>query len=162
MTLPGTPFERLLIANRGEVAVRVIRACRELGITSVAVYSEADRHAMHVRLADEDYRIGPASASESYLNIEKLIEVATRSGAGAVHPGYGFLSENARLARAVAEAGISWVGPLAEVMEKVGDKVRAKELAHEAGVPTYPATRETMRARNVYVRRPARSAIRSS
>jgi 3-methylcrotonyl-CoA carboxylase alpha subunit len=132
------PFEKLLIANRGEVAVRLIRACRELGITSVAIYSEADEDAMHVRLADEAYLVGPAEASESYLNIESVVRVAKECGAEAVHPGYGFLSENADLARAVEEAGIVWVGPPAEAMEKVGDKVRAKELAAEADVPTVP------------------------
>ena len=132
------PFGKLLIANRGEVAVRVIRACRELGIASVAVYSEADEGAMHLRLADEAYPIGPAPASESYLEIEKHVEVAQESGAEAIHPGYGFLSENANFARAVEEAGIVWVGPTVEAMEKVGDKVRAKELAHQADVPTVP------------------------
>ena len=138
MTLREPPFEKLLVANRGEVAVRVIRACRELGTTSVAIYSEADEGAMHVRLADEAHLVGPAEASESYLNIESVVRVAKECGAEAVHPGYGFLSENADLARAVEEAGIVWVGPPAEAMEKVGDKVRAKELATEADVPTVP------------------------
>ncbi|HZG63942.1 MAG TPA: biotin carboxylase N-terminal domain-containing protein [Rubrobacteraceae bacterium] len=132
------PFGKLLVANRGEVAVRVIRACRELGVSSVAVYSEADEGAMHVRLADESYLIGLAPAAESYLNVEKILTVAKESGAAAVHPGYGFLSENAGFARAVEEAGLAWIGPPSEAMEKVGDKVRAKELAREAEVPTIP------------------------
>ncbi|MGB3682070.1 MAG: acetyl/propionyl/methylcrotonyl-CoA carboxylase subunit alpha [Rubrobacteraceae bacterium] len=131
-------FGKLLIANRGEVAVRIIRACRELGIETVAVYSEADEGAMHVRLADEAYLLGPAPATESYLNLERISEVIEESGADAVHPGYGFLSENAQLARAVEASGAVWVGPPAEAMEKVGDKIRAKELARDADVPTVP------------------------
>ena len=132
------PFGKLLIANRGEVAVRVIRACRELGMTSVAVYSEADEGGMHVRLADEAHPIGPASAAESYLNVERLVEVIRESGAEAVHPGYGFLSENADFARAVEEAKAAWVGPSPEAMDLMGSKVRAKELAGGADVPTIP------------------------
>lgn len=129
---------KLLIANRGEIAVRIIRACKELGIETIAVYSEADEGAMHVRLADEAYLLGPAPATESYLNLERISEVIEQSGAGAVHPGYGFLSENAQLARAVEETGAIWVGPSAEAMEKVGDKIQAKELARNADVPTIP------------------------
>ncbi|HZC19090.1 MAG TPA: biotin carboxylase N-terminal domain-containing protein [Rubrobacteraceae bacterium] len=138
MALGEPPFEKLLVANRGEIAVRVVRACKELGIASVVVYSEADEGAMHVRLAEEAHLIGPAPAAESYLKVEEIIRAAQESGAGAVHPGYGFLSENSGLARVVEEAGISWVGPSPEAMEKVGDKARAKELAQEAGVPTIP------------------------
>ena len=131
-------FESLLIANRGEIAVRLIRSCRELGIESIAVYSEADERAMHRRLADEAYPIGPAPAAESYLDIGRLVEAIERSGAEAVHPGYGFLSESAGFARAVESAGAVWVGPRPEAMDAVGYKVRAKELARRADVPTIP------------------------
>ena len=131
-------FECLLVANRGEIAVRIIRTCRELGTKSIAVYSEADERAMHRRLADEAYLLGPAAASESYLNVGRLVEVIERSRAEAVHPGYGFLSESAEFARAVRTAGATWVGPPPEAMEAVGFKVRAKELARRAGVPTIP------------------------
>ncbi len=131
-------FGSVLIANRGEIAVRIIRACRELGIKSIAVYSEADERSMHRRLADEAYLLGPAPAPESYLNLGRLVEVIERSGAEAVHPGYGFLSESAQFARAVRSAGAVWVGPPPEAMEAVGLKVRAKDLARRADVPTIP------------------------
>jgi 3-methylcrotonyl-CoA carboxylase alpha subunit len=131
-------FGSVLVANRGEIAVRIIRTCRELGIKSIAVYSVADEHAMHRRLADEAYLLGPAPASESYLNVGRLVEAIERSGAEAVHPGYGFLSESAEFARAVQSAGAVWVGPSPGAMETVGHKVRAKGLAERAGVPTVP------------------------
>jgi acetyl-CoA carboxylase biotin carboxylase subunit len=132
------PFESVLIVNRGEIAVRVIRACRELGLRSVAVYSDADRAARHVRLADEAHHIGPAPARESYLNIPKLLEVARLSGAQAVHPGYGFLAENADFADACAEAGLIFVGPTGDAMRAVGEKTSARRVAQKAGVPIVP------------------------
>jgi acetyl-CoA carboxylase, biotin carboxylase subunit len=133
-------FKKILIANRGEIAVRVIRACREMGIESVAVYSDVDRAALHVRKADEAYHLGPAAASESYLNIEKIIGVARRAGVDGIHPGYGFLSENARFARACAEAAIKFIGPTAAAMEMMGSKTRARQNMDKAGVPFVPGT----------------------
>ena len=134
----GWPFHKVLIPNRGEIAVRIIRACRELGLTSVAVYSDADRSALHVRMADEAYHIGPSQASKSYLHIPTIIEVAKRSGAQAVHPGYGFLSENAAFVEACTEAGLIFVGPPASVQRAVGEKTAARETARDANVPIVP------------------------
>ncbi len=133
-------FKKILIANRGEIAVRIVRACRELGIASVAVYSDVDRAAMHVRLADEAYAIGPAASRESYLRIDKLLDVAKRAGCDALHPGYGFLAENAQLPRACAAANVTFIGPTAEAMEQMGSKTAARNLAKQANVPTVPGT----------------------
>jgi acetyl-CoA carboxylase biotin carboxylase subunit len=131
-------FPRILIANRGEIAVRVIRACREMGIESIAVYSDADVRAVHTSVADYAVRIGPAAAAESYLSIEAILSAAKKTGATAVHPGYGFLSENARFASACAEAGITFIGPPADAIERMGSKIAARRIAVEAGVPVVP------------------------
>jgi len=134
------PFERVLVANRGEIAIRVIRACRELLISPIAVHSDADAGALHVRLADASQRIGPPPATESYLSIDAIIQAALRSGAQAIHPGYGFLSENADFARAVESAGLVFIGPPAETLESLGNKLAARRAAKEAGVPIVPGT----------------------
>src|SRR5580693_5227262 len=135
-------FKKILIANRGEIAVRILRACRELGIRSAAVFSDVDRKSLHVRLADEAYPIGPAPSRESYLCIDKLMDVARRAGCDAVHPGYGFLAENAVLPRACTDAGLTFIGPPAEAMEALGSKTAGRQLARRADVPIVPGTND--------------------
>ncbi len=134
------PFRKLLVANRGEIALRVIRACRELGIVPVAIYSEADRDALHVQAAAEAYCVGPAPSAQSYLRGDVILEVAKQAGVDAIHPGYGFLSENPTFARAVTNAGIAFVGPPPSAMEAMGDKVTARRAMEAAGVPVVPGT----------------------
>lgn len=133
-------FKKVLIANRGEIAVRIIRACREMGIATVAVYSDVDRGALHVRKSDEAYLIGPAPAAESYLRVDKILDAAKRSGAEAIHPGYGFLSENANFAQGCADAGIKFIGPTPHSMRLMGSKTSARQQMEKAGVPFVPGT----------------------
>jgi len=142
MSLQDRVFSKVLVANRGEIAVRVIRACRELGIVPVAIYSEADRDALHVRHAFEAFCVGPAPSAESYLRIDRIIEVALEAGVDAIHPGYGFLAENPLFAAAVEDAGMTWIGPPRRAMEVMGDKVTSRRAMQEAGVPVVPGTQD--------------------
>src|SRR3954467_2219563 len=133
-------FKRILIANRGEIAVRITRACRELDIETIAVYSEADRESLHVKYADYAYLIGPAPSAQSYLNIGRIIEVAKKSGAEAIHPGYGFLAENSAFAKRCAQEGLVFIGPSPDVIDQMGDKVKARQIMKAAGVPVVPGS----------------------
>ena len=135
-------FRKLLIANRGEIACRVIKTARRMGLRTIAVYSDADRDALHVKMADEAVHIGGSAARDSYLSIEKIVAACKQTGAEAVHPGYGFLSENADFAQAVLDAGLTWIGPTPQAIRDLGDKVTARHIAQRAGAPLVPGTPE--------------------
>ena len=137
-------FKKVLVANRGEIAIRVMRACRELGISTVAVCSEADKNALFAKYADEAYLIGPAPSSQSYLNMEAILAVAKNTGAEAIHPGYGFLSENPVFAKRCEEEGIVFIGPPSHVIAEMGSKIRARNLMMKAGVPVVPGTKDAV------------------
>src|ERR1700758_5836113 len=138
-------FKKLLVANRGTIAIRIIRACRELGISTVAVFSTADKNALHVRMADESVCIGPPAAEDSYLNIPAILSAATTFGADAIHPGYGFLSENGDFAEACQRSGITFIGPRVRNIKLMGDKARARRFMRRAGVPVLPGTSSSVR-----------------
>ena len=135
-------IEKLLIANRGEIAVRIIRTCKEIGIQTVAVYSTADKHSLHVQLADESVCIGGPLANESYLNMNAIIQAACNTGCDAIHPGFGFLSENSEFARLVIQCGLIWVGPSPDIIDMLGNKSAARKMMKEAGVPVIPGSKE--------------------
>jgi acetyl/propionyl-CoA carboxylase alpha subunit len=155
------PFKKVLVANRGEIAVRVMRALKELGTPSVAIYSEADRLALHVRMADEAWPVGPAPSRDSYLKVENVLAAAKAFGADAIHPGYGFLSENADFARKCVEAGITFIGPPPEAITMMGNKVVAREAARKAGAPVVPGATAPWRTKPRPSRWPPASATRS-
>ena len=140
-------IRKILIANRGEIAVRIIRACREMGIASVAVYSEADRESLHTQLADEAICIGPAASADSYLSMERVLSAAITSGADAIHPGFGFLSENSKFAALCEQCGLVFIGPKAEVIQKMGHKSQARNTMSQAGVPVIPGTTDSCLSR---------------
>ena len=150
--MEANPIKRVLIANRGEIAVRIIRACREMGIESVAICSDVDKEALHAQLADEAICIGPYKLKESYLSMERILSAAYASGADAIHPGFGFLSENAEFAKRCKEAGIEFIGPTSDMMDKLGDKIKSKIVAKSVGVPVIPGVERPIQSEDEAVK----------